>query len=98
MKNKKIELRIWNTFSKPNGLDYRGNITETQIHRFLGDVFAAIDVVQLKLESNEESRVVIQIRNTTGVLFLFSRHIIGIEVLARALSSFNLTRENTYHF
>ena len=42
--------------------------------------------------------MVIQIRNKTGVLFSFSRHITQIDVMARALSSFNLAREKTCKF
>ena len=55
-------------------------------------------VNKVPFSANEKSLAVIQISNTLGVLFLFSRHIIQIELLTRALSSFILTRENTYHF
>ena len=44
------------------------------------------------ISANEESLAVIQVRSTTGVLFLFSRHIIQIHELARTLPSFNLMR------
>ena len=45
--------------------------------------------------ASEESLVVIQIRNTIGVLFFFSIHIIRIDALARAFSSFYPSRKQT---
>ena len=39
-----------------------------------------------------------QAKKLKSLLFLFSRHIIQINVLARAHSLFILTRENKYHF